>query len=78
MYKFVNGQRILADLPTDECPVLLLASEETQAGTDAVVVDLLRVMTDVEAVAARLRMLETPRDDLLHEIDRMHSAQKTQ
>ena len=40
--------------------------------------NLLRVMTDVEAVAARLRMLETPRDDLLHEIDRMHSAQKTQ
>ncbi|MDC1366933.1 dipeptidase [Pseudomonadales bacterium] len=40
--------------------------------------NLLRVMTDVEAVAARLRTLETPRDDLLHEIDRMHSAQKTQ
>ena len=40
--------------------------------------NLLRVMTDIEAVAARLRTLETPRDDLLHEIDRMHSAQKTQ
>ena len=40
--------------------------------------NLLRVMTDVEAVAARLRTLETPRDDLLHEIDRMHSTQKTQ
>ena len=40
--------------------------------------NLLRVMTDVEAVAARLRTLETPRDDSLHEIDRMHSAQKTQ
>ena len=40
--------------------------------------NLLRVMTDVEAVAARLRTLETPSDDLLHEIDRMHSAQKTQ
>ena len=40
--------------------------------------NLLRVMTDVEAVAARLRTLETPRDDLLHDIDRMHSAQKTQ
>ena len=40
--------------------------------------NLLRVMTDVEAVAARLQTLEMPRDDLLHEIDRMHSAQKTQ
>ena len=40
--------------------------------------NLLRVMTNVEAVAARLQTLEMPRDDLLHEIDRMHSAQKTQ
>lgn len=40
--------------------------------------NLLRVMTDAEAVARRLHALETPRDDLLHEIDLVHSAPKAQ
>ncbi len=34
--------------------------------------NLLRVMNDAEAVAARLQTLEPPRDDLLHEIDFEH------
>ena len=35
--------------------------------------NLLRVMNDAEAVAARLQTLEPPRDDLLHEIDFEHN-----
>ena len=40
--------------------------------------NLLRVMTDVEAVAARLQTLEAPRDDLLHEVGLLNSAQNAQ
>ena len=40
--------------------------------------NLLRVMNDAEAVAARLQTLEPPRDDLLHEIDFEHNAAQAQ
>jgi membrane dipeptidase len=40
--------------------------------------NVLRVMTDVEAVAERLQTLEQPRDDLLHEIDLVQSEAQAQ
>ena len=40
--------------------------------------NVLRVMTDVEAVAERLQTLEQPRDYLLHEIDLVQSEAQAQ